>query len=1165
MTTTLTWLEKELLGGAGTNVQNNGTPVPERGAVNFVSGVTVTDNPGNNSTDLTIAAQTTYTVDPTSSTVPAGYGFCAKPGSPYVVTASAINLALAGGVIIGLAPMATVAGGTITFQDVIPNSATGLGTDPFTRTARVVLDSSGKPKRLYIASGGQPEVGTAAVNGDVTVSPLSFPGTTPTYGVNLLTFGAVPEDSSSGARTANMSAWAAALAYISSTTALAGHRIFITDKFYLNGSLVLDRPCEIDGLGGHGFGPGQLIFPAGCAGLRPIFFNDSGGTNITRADDTLIHNIDILFEAVSTVVEWAPDTHYSSGAFLRLPSSFTRTGAVYGAKLGGDPRYIFKVTTAGYSAAVAGPPPDMTGPTLFEDGTAGASGLVETLSGAQISAGKTPAKYQALSFSGILATCPINIDRVYVDGATNMAVHLDSGPTSTNVNNSRVRDVYGNQCGGGVSIVGSNANLVAIESCKVEGAGVGQGDHGVGYWDASLGGSTWINCYSEAGSGPGFISTSAGTSKWIGCSHENYKPAVFEGKAIVQGPPGTFFAENTVRFLGAGGFDKSIRCRDISGVGASFTSFVDLQDGSGDAFGFQSDDDGGLAYSMRLGPPGLYTILNGWYDWGLHDYAHSPIHDNDHWSGNRAPEGPGHHWATFGQYRGLAKIFHGYESSVWASKTISGGKRAVGTRWTMNPTPTTGQWADVIVTSAGTIGPTWSAGAYTAGSQSPVRVFPDVIVSGTNPAVDIAAKCTFGGSSASDPGVLANTSATSTSPARVWLPNDYVVVGEFIRNYSDGMGTHAPAALHAHPSYHNGHKYTPQSFPTWAANTSYNANAIVCSGAENGHYFVNYIPAFIPSNPWLVGQKLQPTTGGTEIYVIWAQIVGGVVTSTVLNTGVTTGTEPTWGTPTGTDSLGPYWDTGSARIRKITSSLKSGSAHPQWDSFHDDTPTASGQTIDHDYVWVHIRLKTCTTEPSWTTGSGSTFPDNPSAVLPGQPGFGITWVESGAEPANAIVGDGACEWTRCDGLPTTVNADFVDDPNVAITPQSQAQWGDAVDSYEGTFQTSTSAAGQTILNIPTLNDNAASTIILELVGKQNGNFTEFTDGYLKAKFGRNNGGAPSNFGTDTNVVDGTAGLGTTSISYSVVSNGVTLKLTPGINALCDWRYVVHVVKGKKLS
>jgi hypothetical protein len=95
-------------------------------------------------------------------------------------------------------------------------------------------------------------------------------------------------------------------------------------------------------------------------------------------------------------------------------------------------------------------------------------------------------------------------------------------------------------------------------------------------------------------------------------------------------------------------------------------------------------------------------------------------------------------------------------------------------------------------------------------------------------------------------------------------------------------------------------------------------------------------------------------------------------------------------------------------------------------------------TYDNNIQWRAFVPKTGSVEPHWNTAPGSETVDTPKAKpLPdgsgAEDGFGVVWVESGPDPADAKVSDNTCEWTRIDTVPGTANVWPV---SAAVEPMS---------------------------------------------------------------------------------------------------------------------------------
>jgi hypothetical protein len=71
--------------------------------------------------------------------------------------------------------------------------------------------------------------------------------------LNITTFGAIPDNSSQSARTANAAAWLAAMKSMGTVQAPRANILSISgEEFYFPGPVFMTRPCIIQGEGGSG-------------------------------------------------------------------------------------------------------------------------------------------------------------------------------------------------------------------------------------------------------------------------------------------------------------------------------------------------------------------------------------------------------------------------------------------------------------------------------------------------------------------------------------------------------------------------------------------------------------------------------------------------------------------------------------------------------------------------------------------------------------------------------------------------------------------------------------------------------------------------------------------------------------------------------------------------
>ena len=136
------------------------------------------------------------------------------------------------------------------------------------------------------------------------------------------------------------------------------------------------------------------------------------------------------------------------------------------------------------------------------------------------------ALWAAKVHSGILIKARAYVSNVFVYNATNAAITIRANTASGNANGSEVRNCRAYICGIGFMVSGADSNVCLFSGCSVTLAGNGMpGNGGVGYYDNSFLGCTWISCQVENdganGGGPCFYRLGgAAPSTFVGCYTE---------------------------------------------------------------------------------------------------------------------------------------------------------------------------------------------------------------------------------------------------------------------------------------------------------------------------------------------------------------------------------------------------------------------------------------------------------------------------------------------------------------------------------------------------------------------------------------------------------------------------------------------------------------------
>jgi hypothetical protein len=219
------------------------------------------------------------------------------------------------------------------------------------------------------------------------------------------------------------------------------------------------------------------------------------------------------------------------------------------------------------------------------------------------------------------------------------------------------------------------------------------------------------------------------------------------------------------------------------------------------------------------------------------------------------------------------------------------------------------------------------------------------------------------------------------------------------------------------PTAANGHYYQMKPYPAWTANINIVPNQIITTGDSNGNLFFAYVQGWAPENNIAVGQYMQPTPPNGKVYKV--KRIPDLPTFVA-----PTGQQP----PDWSQLVLPTDELRDGGVIWQLDQLKTGELEPPgvqegvvgWDT------RPGSVTYDNNIQWRAFVPKTGSREPQWNTASGSETVDTPMAKpLPDgsgvEDGFGVVWVESGPDPADAKVLDNTCEWTRIDTVPDTAN------------------------------------------------------------------------------------------------------------------------------------------------
>jgi hypothetical protein len=128
----------------------------------------------------------------------------------------------------------------------------------------------------------------------------------------LISFGAIPDDPSQSARTANAGAWLAAMQSMGTTQVPRAATLLISGgEFYFPGPVFMTRGCIIHGDGGSGGSISKLHFPYNGAGIVADWLaspDDPGFASLGK-----IANLDLVNEGPSSIVQRRLNWIYAPG------------------------------------------------------------------------------------------------------------------------------------------------------------------------------------------------------------------------------------------------------------------------------------------------------------------------------------------------------------------------------------------------------------------------------------------------------------------------------------------------------------------------------------------------------------------------------------------------------------------------------------------------------------------------------------------------------------------------------------------------------------------------------------------------------------------------------------------------------------------------------------
>lgn len=683
---TLTWLEKQLL-GQGVPIENNGASTPQRSSVNFVAGVTITDNPGNDSTDIQIVfAGTLFTVDASSATPSKGKVVALKPGDTSETKIVVLTSSVASGPVGVLTQDWTVGATNVKVAiagSTLPNSVTGLGASTDGRPHDVGYDSTGTLIYLYAPTGADIVIGHSPGDGRVTLVQRTTNVTSPSHAFDAC---ASPWNAPGDGIHDAKPALDTLLAYIRDHVPGGGGRIKISKPLYLSAPVHLTRPGLI--IESDHYRAPVTVGPGQTAAFVVDFVVDTDGNN---GHDTVFRHIN----GQSTQLDITKLTA------TRVAGTFIEKGNCVIAGGGINPTVYFELTSLGFTPAGSAPAQFATAVPndTFSDGAgqwicrafpqAYPSGVqtvermgnkryvpgynmwlfeVTALTGDNKTSGGTGTNLvfnaesativdNHVTYTARIAPCFIqrkaqsHTERVRMSGFQGAAIHTQAGavePGATIADACNDFAANYQNCGMGLFFSGSDANKCVTKACFGFGLGLLlSGTGGVGVWDRSDGGGEHSGNTAQNSTGADFrndhgdLRTHDGNQSTVMNCHSETSVArvVVAPGSVYGGSPGTGGYDMTVS---TGAIDDSDGMRNKYAIdntlSRGLTAYLCLQNGKL-TFGVKASDEAtvsGLHQSTNMGGGNVV----GFWSWA---YAGAPLDQSWLVPGPNAkwPIGPG--------------------------------------------------------------------------------------------------------------------------------------------------------------------------------------------------------------------------------------------------------------------------------------------------------------------------------------------------------------------------------------------------------------------------------------------------------------------------------------------------------------------------------------------
>lgn len=389
--------------------------------------------------------------------------------------------------------------------------------------------------------------------------------------------------------------------------------------------------------------------------------------------------------------------------------------------------------------------------------------------------------------AGVFLRARAEVRNVWVYRAPNFGVHIQGSGFAkppTNCNGWRLALVRAMQCGGGVAVVGADANAGLGECVDVESGGWTQPGtrEGHGVYDASFLGNTWVapqvaTCSPEAGrgSGRGVVAGDGAASKSLvlGLYTENTgDPLQFSRIAwpamVVPGALGGQLTPDSTAVR----VDAALGCYGLwerdKASSKGLIAGLSQQDGyTLHPMRATTHDGPSQSWGWAYEPPGSTATERCFVlRWGAQN-ARGALAV----SCAGSPEGPGNWKDLRGHFRGQAATYLlCVDAWAWADNAVRGGQRLVGDRYEPRDgvTRAGALYVGERVMVAGWRGPPWAPNVYRYASGAPYGIFPATCEPLAAP-TGYAYRCVVAGySGATEPAWPTTVGATVVDGGATW-------------------------------------------------------------------------------------------------------------------------------------------------------------------------------------------------------------------------------------------------------------------------------------------------------------------------------------------------------------------------------------------------------------